>query len=150
MASYAIPTPVHISIPEDPEQLTLLHEALWRMGLQYLLRIPWNVQLESYVKDFHNDAPVRRRFRDTVRGESDRWDWDFIGRAFQCPSEGQKGFSQRHPLCVPYFSGPIDPSHGWKLSTVMMKLLGISCGFSTPFSVLGSQVIVRPVWRIQF
>jgi len=73
MADYAIPTPVHVSIPEDPEQLALLRGALGRMGLQYLLQIPWNVQLGSYVKDFHNDAP-RRRFRDTVRAESDRWD----------------------------------------------------------------------------
>src|SRR5450759_1418675 len=63
MADYTIPTPVHVSIPEDPEQLALLRGALGRMGLQYLLRIPWNVQLGSYVKDFHNDAPIRRRFQ---------------------------------------------------------------------------------------
>src|SRR5450759_1644707 len=53
-------------------------------------------------------------------------------KSFPMPFRRKERFSQRHPLCVPYFSGPIDPSHGWKLSTCNDETFGNILWFLNP------------------
>ena len=107
------------------------------MGLEYLLRIPWHVQSEGFVRDFEEGARQKKRFKYTVRAKPDQWTWDFIGRAFQCPSQGHPGFSQRHSLCVSYFEGSINSSHGWRISSCKDEEFEAILRFLNPIFRLG-------------
>src|SRR5450759_5045345 len=53
-------------------------------------------------------------------------------KSFPMPFRRKERFSQRHPLCVSYFNGPIDPSHGWKLSTCNDETFGNILRFLNP------------------
>src|SRR5450759_3963143 len=109
---WAIPHAITMKRPTNPRELMILRNSLRDLGLAKLYSIPWNVTSESYVRDF-DYLEKQTECQGTIRGKPELWSTDVIGKAFDCPSEGEIHISQRNSFCASYFNGDKDHSHGW-------------------------------------
>lgn len=60
----AVLRPVQARIPHTEEIHVSLCYSLQQMGLEKLLDIPWNVELDNYLQDFVKDSAIPLRFVD--------------------------------------------------------------------------------------
>ena len=117
--------------PESLSEFIDLEASLESMGLEKLLFLPWNIQSVSYVQDFMVNTEPQSLFE--LRGDRRKLeDIDFIGQAFQCPTDGMKGMLQRNDLHESYFDGQKNLSHGWRLKQCNDARLAAVLNFLLP------------------
>jgi len=111
-----VPQAVAVKRPTNPRELLTLRNSLKDLGLSRLYSITWNVTCDTYTRDFHN-LEQQPEYQGTIRGKPELWTTLVIGKAFNCPSEGEIHISQRNSFCASYFNGAKDQSHGWRIKT---------------------------------
>lgn len=128
----AIPKAVAARIPQAPDSYATLQTSLQQLGLEHLLAIPWNVELDSYLQDFVKESMIAPEFRQTIRARPSLWTVEQIAHAFRCPSEGEGLYSKKKDLSTPYFSGIRNLTNGWNLTQCTYPNLRVLLEFLVP------------------